>query len=106
MGTQKTHPQPERPRTVFEMGKTCVTREVHESVSAADIYRCLSRHCECDWGDLCAEDRQRNDEALVDGSRLFSAYRLDDGRKLWVITEAKDDDERRSHTTVLYPDEY
>jgi hypothetical protein len=106
MGTRKTHPKPERPRTAFELGNTYVTRGVHGDVSVADVFRCLSRHSRCDWGDVCREDRRRNDEALVDGSRLFSAYQLADGRKLWVITEARDDAERRSHTTVLFPDEY
>lgn len=39
----------------------------------------LKRHLAGDWGDLCEEDRQANDQALVDGSRLLSAYQLADG---------------------------
>jgi hypothetical protein len=38
---------------------------------------------------------------LIDGSRLFSAYHLTNGTKVWIITEAD-----RSATTVLLPDEY
>jgi hypothetical protein len=106
MGTRKTHPRRERLRPVFGLGQTYVTRTVHETVSAARIFLCLSRHKRGDWGDVCAEDWRWNDEALVDGSRLLSAYKLADGRKLWVITEAEDAAERRSHTTVLFPDEY
>jgi hypothetical protein len=106
MGTQKTQPHAERPRTAFELGKTYVTRGVHESVSIEDVFRCLSRHRECDWGELCRFDRKQNENALADGSRVVSAYQLGDGRKVWVITEAEDDDGRRSVTTVLLPDEY
>ena len=66
----------------------------------------LDRHINGDWGDLEAEDRQRNDEALRDGSRILSAYVMEEGWKLWVITEAADDDGVRSHTTILLPEEY
>ena len=34
----------------------------------------LVRHLSGDWGDLDQEDRQLNDAALIDGSRLLSAY--------------------------------
>lgn len=66
----------------------------------------LTRHASGDWGDLDAEDIQRNNKALVDGSRIFSAYVLAEGVKVWVITEAQDDDGVRSHTTILLPSEY
>jgi hypothetical protein len=66
----------------------------------------LARHLRGDWGDLCGQDKRRNDEALGDGSRLFSAYHTELGEKFWVITEAEDDDGVRRSTTVLLPDEY
>lgn len=67
----------------------------------------IERHSLGDWGDeLCAEDRRLNDEALVDGSRLLSAYKLKTDVKIWVITEAAADDGNRAATTVLLPDEY
>jgi hypothetical protein len=106
MGTQQTHPRRERTRPAFGLGQTYVTRTVHETVSAARIFLCLSRHRRGDWGDVCAEDWKRNDEALTGGARLFSAYTLGGDRKLWVITEAVGDDGHRAATTVLYPDEY
>jgi hypothetical protein len=49
----------------------------------------LQRHLAGDWGDLDQEDREANDQALVDGSRLLSAYRLANGTKVWAIVEAK-----------------
>ena len=47
-----------------------------------------------------------NDQALIDGSRLLSAYRLKDGTKLWCITEAVGENDRREATTFLLPEEY
>lgn len=61
----------------------------------------LTRHVSSDWGDLCAEDKQLNDQALTDGSRILSAYRTTKGTKFWIITEAD-----RSVTTLLLPEEY
>ena len=61
----------------------------------------LQRHLSGDWGDLDDEDRQLNDQAITDGSRLLSAYRTSKGERLWVITEAD-----RSSTCLLRPEEY
>ena len=59
------------------------------------------RHEHGDWGDVCEEDRQLNDEAADSDGRLLSEYRTSKGDRLWVITEAD-----RSATTILRPDEY
>jgi hypothetical protein len=61
----------------------------------------VQRHASGDWGDVCAEDWNANDEALTLGARLFSAYELETHGRLWIITEAD-----RSATTVLLPAEY
>jgi hypothetical protein len=61
----------------------------------------LMRHLSGDWGELDAEDRKENVYSLEHGLRLLSAYRLKDGTKIWVITEAD-----RSATTILLPSEY
>ncbi len=66
----------------------------------------LNRHASGDWGEVDEEDWMSNDQALVDGSRLLSAYRTLKGTKLWVITEAMDDHGHRAATTLLLPDEY
>ena len=66
----------------------------------------LQRHLAGDWGDLCEEDRQANEQALVEGSRLLSAYKLADGTKIWAITEAQNDNGHREATTFLLPEEY
>jgi len=46
-------------------------------------------------------DRRANDAAVGHGTRLLSAYRLTDGTRIWIITEAD-----RGSTTILLPAEY
>jgi hypothetical protein len=60
----------------------------------------LARHVTGDWGDLDEHDKQANDEAVTDGSRILSAYGTGE-KKLYIITEWD-----RSVTTILRPDEY
>ena len=67
----------------------------------------VKRHLLGDWGEeLCDEDRASNDQSLLNGSRLLSAYRLKDHTKIWLITEAADERGRREATTALLPSEY
>ncbi|MDH1379613.1 type I restriction endonuclease subunit M [Comamonas aquatica] len=61
----------------------------------------IQRHVSGDWGDICAEDRQVNADALQYGYRLMSVYAITPSDKLWIITEAD-----RSSTTLLLPEEY
>lgn len=66
----------------------------------------LERHVCGDWGDVDADDRERNNEALVDGSRLFSSYLIADGIKVWIVTEAQNDEGERSYTTIELQGDY
>lgn len=62
----------------------------------------IRRHVSGDWGDLCDEDKKLNDDALKSkNERIFTAYTLKDGTKIWIITEWD-----RSVTTVLLPNDY
>jgi hypothetical protein len=46
--------------------------------------------------------RQQQDlRSVGEGTRVFSAYELRDGVRIWIITEAD-----RSVTTILLPGEY
>ena len=45
--------------------------------------------------------KQVNDQAVVDGMRILSAYQAANGTKFWIITEAD-----RKTTTVLLPEDY
>jgi hypothetical protein len=92
----------------FDFGQILSTPGALEALteSSQSPNEFLDRHRNCDWGDMCEEDRLLNDEAIVDGSRLFSSFKTRNGVKLWVITEAKDDDGVRRATTILLPEEY
>ena len=61
----------------------------------------LQRYASGDWGDLCTEDTQANNDALQYGDRLLSSYVISDVCKVWIITEWD-----RSVTTILLPSEY
>ena len=94
--------------TKFELGQQVATPEALRVFHQAgeSLLRYLGRHLAGDWGDLGEEDRRLNDAALLDGSRLFSAYTLRTGVTVWVITDAVGEDGKRASTCVLLPDEY
>ena len=84
----------------FQLGQVVITPNALEKLKSDDILNSLNRHILGDWGELDAEDRQTNDEALQSGDRLLSAYRSGQ-TKFWIITEAS-----REVTTVLLPEDY
>ena len=88
---------------LFPLGATVATPGALAALMECDqsANGFLERHALGDWGELCEEDRQANDEAIADDLRILSSYRLNDGTKIWIITEAD-----RSVTTVLLPEEY
>ena len=96
------------PTSKFPLGRIVATPgalEVIEESGQAPAFL-LDRHVAGHWGEVDSEDWQLNDQALTDGSRLLSAYRTQKGKKLWIITEAADDQGHRVVTTILLPDEY
>lgn len=96
-------------KPLFSLGQVVATPAVLEALERAGqaTSEFLSRHVCGDWGEaLCDDDKALNDEALKDGSRLLSAYRLKTGVKFWIITEVQDDNGHRAATTFLLPEEY
>jgi len=95
-----------RPR--FRLGRTVATPAALEAIQQAgdSPAEFLDRHVTGDWGELSEDDREANEAALQDGSRILSAYVTQSGTKIWIITEAADDDGQRAATTILLPDEY
>lgn len=66
----------------------------------------LNRHVSGDWGDICDDDKRLNEEAVQDGSRIMSVYSTSLGTKIWIITDATNEDGRREVTTLLLPEDY
>ena len=90
-------------QTKLALGTVVATPGALRALAAANTTgsELLERHRAGDWGELSKEDMQSNETALRDGERILSAYRLSDGTKIWIITEAD-----RSSTCILLPDEY
>ena len=87
----------------FKLGRLLATPGALRAIEEAgdDPATFLLRHLSGDWGELGAEDVLENEQSLKEGFRLLSAYRLKNGTKIWIITEAD-----RSATTFLLPEEY
>lgn len=92
----------------LRLGRVMATPAAKEAIdeNALPASYFLTRHASGDWGDVCDDDKEANDASLLDGSRLLSAYKTSKGVRLWIITEAVDDDGVRASTTILLPDEY
>jgi len=90
-------------RSKFELGQLYITPGAAEVLAAPFIL--LARHAARDWGELSNDDKRANDQALVDGTRILSAYTVN-GHRIWIITEAVGDDGHRAATTITLPSEY
>ena len=88
---------------LFSLGQIVATPGALQALEKAGqlASHFLVKHALGDWGDLCPEDKQANDEAVADDLRILSAYKLSDGVRIWCITECD-----RSATTLLLPEEY
>jgi hypothetical protein len=92
----------------FCLGQVVATPGAIEAMEASgqDAAFFLARHASGDWGEVCPEDWQLNQESLIDGSRILSVFRTLKGTRLYVITEAKDEEGNRAATTILLPEDY
>jgi hypothetical protein len=92
----------------FSLGRILATPGALEALAAASqsADEFLARHVTGDWGDLDPEDKALNDAALIDGSRILSAYMTRKGERIWIITEATNEVGLRYCTTILLVSEY
>ncbi len=93
----------------FDLGPIVATVGALHALQRNDMsgMSLVRRHAKGDWGEIDEEDRQTNLAALDTGARLMSVYTLDDGTKLWIITDAEiDTKHHRKATTLLLPEEY
>jgi len=104
----------------FKVGKTVATPGAIEALAghtdlegfhrdivvSNETQKFLKRHITGDWGDVCKEDAQSNEDAIAhegtdEQQRVMSVYYTENKTKIWVITEWD-----RSLTTFLLPSEY
>ncbi len=92
----------------FQLGQVVATPAALKAIEDAgqdpDFF--LDKHAAGDWGEVDAGDKRANEDALVSGDRLLSAYRTLKNVRLWIITEAQDDQGNRAATTLLLPEQY
>ena len=95
--------QEEQRKPLFQLGQLVGTPGALDALADADQdpAELLHRHITGDWGDLDDEDKKENELSVEEGFRILSAYKLDTGVKIWVITEWD-----RSVTTILLPEDY
>ncbi len=95
--------QENKPKPLFELGDVVGTAGAIQAIIEAEQVpvELLLRHVTGDRGDLEDEDKKENDLSVKEGFRILSAYELDTGEKVWVITEWD-----RSVTTFILPSEY
>ena len=89
------------PTAKFRLGHIVSTPNALSQLTEEDILRGIQRHQAGDWGDVDEHDRQVNDRALVEGTRILSVYHPTNGIPFWIITEAG-----HSSTTILLPEDY
>ena len=68
---------------------------------AKHVIASMGKFSDKDWGDLCDEDRQMNDEAVINKDRVLASYGEGDD-KIWIIKDAG----KGAPVTILFPDEY
>lgn len=95
----------------FNVGKVVCTATINNLMSenkqfAREILSAMERYCNKDWGDLDAEDKQINDDALnyPEDLYLLAAYKTCKG-KIYIITNRISEMAGDNATTICFPDE-
>ena len=95
----------------FNMGQIVVTKGIDTLLRenekfAMEVNLSLQRYAVKDWGNLDAEDKQTNEDALnyPDDLYLLGAYNTCKG-KIYIITNRISENAGINATTVCFPDE-
>ena len=103
LGDRRQPDEEDGPKPLFDLGQIVGTPGAMRALEEAEKHpsELLVRHVTGDWGELPDEDKEENERSVEQGFRILSAYTLETGTKVWVITEWD-----RSVTTLLLPVEY
>jgi hypothetical protein len=88
---------------LFPLGRTIATPGALHALARTGTSPAslLDRHACRNWGQVGLGDWEANERDLVDGECLLSVYQLEEGTRLYCITEWD-----RSVTTLLRVEEY
>ncbi len=89
----------------FQLGKLVMTSGIQNIINEKPSYQYelvnyLNRYMNEDWGDLCDDDKQMNEDGIMNNERILASYLTTSG-KIYIITERD-----RSYTTILFASEY
>ena len=90
----------------WNIGRMVMTRGINEEMLSdenfeREVLKAISKYLKKDWGEICEEDKQMNDEAVKIGNdRILASYETSKGN-IYIIIEHD-----RSATTILFADEY
>ena len=92
----------------FELGRVVATPGCIEALDQAGQTppEFLARHLRLEQGELGDEDHHANQISLSDGSRTRTVFLLNNGVKVWLITEAVAEEGKRASTCLLLPQDY
>lgn len=95
----------------FNVGKVVCTVKVNNEMMenkqfASEILFAMERYMVKDWGDLDAEDKQTNEDALnyPEDLYLLAAYKTCKG-KIYIITNRISETAGDNATTICFPSE-
>ena len=75
-------------KRLFNLGQIVATPGALELLERHSMtpMQFLQRHVSGDFGDLCDEDKESNNEAIWNEERILSSYKINDD-KIWIITQ-------------------
>ena len=95
----------------FNLGKVVCTATLNNAMQenkqfAREVVSAMERYCNKDWGDLDAEDKQTNENALQypDDLYILAAYKTCKG-KIYIITNRISETAGDNATTICFPSE-
>lgn len=94
---------------IFTKGTIYCTRAVAEEIKrnktfSSQVFFAIRRFCCQDWGNISAEDKTVNEDALKYKDFILATYPTCKGR-LWITAESTDKTEY-DIITVLFPADY
>ena len=94
----------------FELGRVGMTQRIATTTEqnesfATQLHEALTRYKNCDWGEVCDEDKKLNDNDVIrnDGARILARYGTCEG-DIYILTYLIPAPDR--YTTIMFTEEY